>query len=128
MDDRTLRVLIADRADHVRSAVRLVLCQDPAVIVVGESADTESVLSDARDSRPDLVLIEWELPGQKDSFVVASLKAEWPGLAVIATSARCEARSAALAAGADEFVSKLEPPERLLEAVRECITAGGAAR
>ena len=112
------RVLIADRVDHIRSAVRLLLQQTAGVTVVGEAADAAQAISLAGAERPDMALLEWELPGQNDGSIVADLRAVRPGLVVIATSARVEARSAALAAGADGFVSKLDPPERLLEAVR----------
>ena len=114
------RVLIADRAPHIRSALGLVLRQTTDVMVIGEAADAEQAINLARAGRPDLVLLEWELPGQNGGSVVADLKAGRPGLMVVAVSARSEARVAALAAGADGFISKLDPPERLLAAMRDC--------
>lgn len=120
MGDNETRVLIADKVPHIRSALRLLLCQAPDVIVVGEAADVEHAVALAQEQRPDLVLLEWELPGQNGSFAVTEMEAARPGLMVIALSARLEARRAALAAGADVFVSKLDPPERLLAAVRDC--------
>jgi len=119
MNDKQTRVLIADQVEHIRSALRLVLRQDPDVTVVGEAADAERAVAEAQARRPDLVLVEWDLPGQHGSSIVADLKRAQPGLRVIATSARIEARRAALAAGADSFVSKLDPPERLLRAVHD---------
>ena len=127
MGDNEARVLIADKVPHVRSALRLLLCQATDVTIVGEAADAEHAVALAQEQRPDLVLLEWELPGQNGSSVVADLQAARPGLAVIAFSARIEARGASLDAGADSFVSKLDPPERLLAAMAECMGNKGQA-
>jgi DNA-binding NarL/FixJ family response regulator len=121
MDDKATRVLIADDRRHVRSAIRLLLRQQPHVTVVGEAVNTEQALELAAGQRPDLVLLDWELPGQNDAPALETLRTVWPGLAVIALSGRPEARRAALGAGADVFVSKGDPPERLLAAVDECM-------
>ena len=120
MDKQATRILIADNVPHIRSALRVLLRQTAGVTVVGEAADAEQAISLVGSERPDVALLEWELPGQNGSSIVADLKRAQPGLRVVATSARIEARCAALAAGADGFVSKLDPPERLLEAMREC--------
>jgi DNA-binding NarL/FixJ family response regulator len=103
--------------------VRLLLGQAPDMIVVGEAVDAKQAVALAAEQRPEVVLLEWELPGQNGSSVVADLQAARPGLMVIALSARLEARRSALAAGADGFVSKLDPPESLVAAVRECTSS-----
>jgi DNA-binding NarL/FixJ family response regulator len=70
------------------------------------------------------VLLDWELPGlQAANSLLPALRALCPRLSVIALSGKPEARRAALAAGADGFVSKGDPPERLMAAVSGC--AGG---
>ncbi|MBC7334651.1 MAG: response regulator transcription factor [Clostridia bacterium] len=118
MRERTLRVLIADGRARVRSALRLLLIQEPGVSVVGEAEDAARALSLALERRPDLVLLDWELPPLGGPAVLARLRTARPGLAVIALSGWPEARRAALASGVDAFVSKGDPPERLLAAVR----------
>ena len=50
--------------------------------------------------------------------MLSALRQACPGLHVIVLSARAEAYRAALDAGADDFVSKVDPPERLLAAIR----------
>lgn len=120
MDDKAMRVLIADDQPKVRSALRLLLKQEPDLIVVGEADDTGQALELVSRRRPDIVLLDWELPGQNDTPALSKLRAAQHGLVVIALSGRAEARQAALAAGVDAFVSKGDPPERLLEAVDDC--------
>jgi DNA-binding NarL/FixJ family response regulator len=120
MGDRIVRVLIADDQPQVCSALRLMLRQDPGTMVVAEASDADQAILLAATQQPDLVLLDWELRGQRDGSKLAELRAARPGLKVIALSGRPEARSAALAAGADMFVSKGDPPEQLLRAVDGC--------
>jgi len=120
MSERTLRVLIADSRPRVRSAMRLLLIQEPGVTVVGEAEDVEQALILVAERRPDLVLLDWELPRWGGRAALAGLRRVQPGLAVVALSGRPEARRSAEEAGVDGFVSKGEPPERLLAAVRAC--------
>ena len=139
-----MRVLLADDQAKVRSALRLVLEQQPGVHILGEAVDATGLLDWVKTARPDLVLLDWELPGLQaanpsiDSGRVPStalrqaqdgssgqgllptLRELCPGMAVIALSGRPEARRAALDAGVDAFVSKGDPPERLLAAVNDC--------
>ena len=118
--DDKLRVLIADDQPHVRSALLLLLRQESDVAVVGEAGDTDQALELVAGRQPDLVLLDWELPGRGGTATLARLQAARPGLLVIALSGRPEARRAALAAGVDVFVSKGEPPDQLLAAVEGC--------
>ncbi len=75
---------------------------------------------------PLVVLIDWELPGLHESKLSKDLLCCCPNLKVIALSSKFEARQAALAAGADAFVSKAEPPEAILAALNALIPAGCA--
>lgn len=115
-----VRVLIADDQPQVRSALRLLLRVKLGAATVGEASNLEQALELVGVERPDLVLLDWELPTQGGAAALARLRAAHPGLAVIALSSRLEARRAALAAGADAFVSKGEPPERLMASVDSC--------
>jgi DNA-binding NarL/FixJ family response regulator len=114
---RRMRVLLADDQTKVRSALRLLLEQEPGLSVVGEAAEAEDLLAQVEVTQPDLVLLDWELPGLRTDDRLSALRALCPQLKVIALSGQPEARRAALSAGADAFVSKGEPPERLLAAL-----------
>ena len=121
-----MRILLADDQTKVRSALRLLLEQEPGLSVVGEAAEAEGLLTQVQRTQPDLVLLDWELPGFQatDSLacpgqcLLSALHSLGCHLKVIALSGHVEAREEALAAGADAFVSKGDPPERLLTALR----------
>ena len=117
MDGEPIRVLIADDQPEVCSAVRLLLAHQPDVVVVGEARDLAQALVLSAQQNPDLVLLDWELPGQEDAGALESLRALDPGVVVIALSGQPQAQRAALSAGVDGFVSKGDPPERLLAAI-----------
>jgi pimeloyl-ACP methyl ester carboxylesterase len=70
---------------------------------------------------PDLVLLGWHLSGLKEVDLLPALRKICPQLHVIALSGWPEERQAALDAGADAFVCKCDPPERLLAAIADCL-------
>ena len=120
MGVRHMRVLLADDQSKGRSALRLLLEQDPGIQVLGEAVDTTGLLDWVKVACPDLVLLDWELPGLEADSLLPTLRELCPRLSVIALSGRPEARRAALDAGVDAFVSKGDPPERLLAVVNDC--------
>jgi DNA-binding NarL/FixJ family response regulator len=115
-----LHVLIADDQSPVRSALRLLLIQEPGATIVDEACDLAEILKLGHDTQPDLILLDWELPDQGGNAALVQVRTAWPDATVIALSGLPEARQAALAAGADAFVSKGDPPEQLMKAVRRC--------
>ena len=121
-----MHVLLADDQPTLRSAVRFLLEQEPDVLIVAEATDVASLLACAAELRPDLLLLDWELPGLNTTgsarLVINSLYASCPSLHIIVFSGRPEASRHALAVGASAFVSKADPPERLLAALRRVKT------
>jgi DNA-binding NarL/FixJ family response regulator len=114
-----MRVILADDQAKVRSALRLLLEYQPDVEILGEAVDTTGLLDWVKAVCPDLVLLDWELPGLPVAALLPLLNDYCPGLRVIALSSRPEVHQLALEAGADAFASKGDPPERLLRAIDE---------
>jgi DNA-binding NarL/FixJ family response regulator len=112
-----MRVLIADDETQVRSALRLHLEEGAGVTVVDEADNSNDLLAKVDAARPDLLLLDWELPPSGGCAVLRALQAVWPELVVLVLSGRPEARSEALEAGATAFVSKADSPEHLLTAI-----------
>jgi DNA-binding NarL/FixJ family response regulator len=112
-----MRILLADHQSKIRFALRTLLEQQPGLEIVGEAVDVEELLAQTEVAAPDLVLLDWKLRGLTVVDLLPALRRICPGLTVIALSGRPEERQAALDAGADAFVSKIDPPERLLAAI-----------
>jgi DNA-binding NarL/FixJ family response regulator len=107
------RVFLADSQPEVRSALRLLLL-DLDMQVVGEAADWAAVLKKAAGTRPDMVVVDWELIPTGSSL--PALRATCPAAVVIILISHLDARAqAALSAGADSFISKGETPDRVTE-------------
>lgn len=116
---RAARILLADDQPVLCSALRLLLEQEPGLDIVGEASDAHSLLLSIISIQPDLVLLDWELPGIAAATLLYLLHTQLPQLQVIALSSRPEAHQAALDAGVAAFVSKGDPPERLLHTIEE---------
>jgi DNA-binding NarL/FixJ family response regulator len=58
-----MRVLLADDQPALRSAVRFLLEQEPDLSIVGEVGDVAGLMERVAALHPDLLLLDWELPG-----------------------------------------------------------------
>ena len=112
-----VRILLADEEFNVRYGLRVLLEEQTHSQIVGEAADSEELMALVYAACPDLLLMSWGLPGRESADLLDALQRACKELYVIVLSGRPEARRAALDAGANAFVSKVEPPERLLAAI-----------
>ncbi len=113
-----LRVLVADDQADVRYALRtlLQLAKELEAEVVGEVTNTEHLLAQVEVLKPDLLLLDWKPPGSR---AITYLRSLYPAMHIIVLSLRAEARQSALVAGADAFVYKGDPVEKLVEAIQK---------
>jgi DNA-binding NarL/FixJ family response regulator len=114
-----MNVVLAVRQAHARLALELLLSEEPGVIIVGAASETEGLLALTRTAHPDLVVLEWGLPGRPAEAVLAEAHAlaGWPRFLVLGCDPGL--KPGALQAGADAFVLVGDPPELLLAALRE---------
>ena len=119
MADMTLAILIGDAQPRVRFGLHVLLEEQPGWRVAGEAVDAPALLDEIRGGCPDLVLLDWELPGMPAEELLATIRRACPDLRVIFMSGEDELRGVALRAGADVFAYKADPPEKLLRLIRE---------
>jgi DNA-binding NarL/FixJ family response regulator len=113
-----VRVLLADDDVHVRSALRLLLEDEPGMAIVGESTSAEGLFDQVAAARPGVVLVDWELPGLRSDGIIERLRTLQPSPRLIALSGRPEAHEEVLRAGIQDFVCKGDAPEALLRTLR----------
>lgn len=112
------RVLLADDQMKIRSALRLLLEQESDFVVSGETADATGLLLAVAEKEPDLLLLDWELPGLPTAQLLRLLKYERPSLKIIAMSSHPEVEQQVINVGAHAFLSKSVTPEKVLAVIR----------
>jgi two-component system response regulator DesR len=113
-----MRILIADRRKEVRDALAFLLSQEPGIRVVGEPANSQELLDSLEAVRPEVVLLDCELPGLSTADLLAKLHVLQSSIKVFVLCSRTEMGQAALAAGAHTFIDKRAHPKRLVTALR----------
>ena len=117
----TVRVLVADDQDLVRTGLSMILDAQPGIEVVGQAADGHAAVELARRLRPDVCLVDIRMPGL-DGIEVTELLAgrgvpDPMAVVVITTFDLDEYVHGALRAGARGFLLKDAGPELLVQAV-----------
>lgn len=115
------RLVIADDDETIRALLRMTLAEEEYDIV--EAADGNEALERVAEGRPDLVLLDWKMPGQHGSLVLDELKARHPTLPVIVLTAEQQDHHRALAESlrADAFLTKPFSPLELLETIERLL-------
>jgi DNA-binding NarL/FixJ family response regulator len=113
-----LNILISDAQSRVRFGLHILLEQQPGWRVSGEAENAQALLEAIDCGCPDLVLLDWELPGMPARDLLTVIRQACPHLWIVFMSGKAELRQASLKAGADVFAYKADPPEKLLELIR----------
>lgn len=115
------RIVIVDDDDWVRRLLRTTLSAEDYEIA--EATDGDEGLRLIRDTAPDLVLLDWQMPGAHGSLVLDALREERPTLPVIVLTAeaRQSQRDLAESLGAAVYLKKPFSPLELLQAVERLL-------
>jgi DNA-binding NarL/FixJ family response regulator len=114
-----MRTVLADGQPTVRDALRDLVTHGLGMQVVGEARTLQTLRRQVQAHRPDLAIVDWGLLAQPAS-ALAGLRAFSPGLRIVVIGLRPEMRPAALAAGADGFVSKMDAPDVVAGILQPC--------
>lgn len=118
-----MRVLIADDNTSVRSALCLML-KEAGDFVIAEASDANDLLVAVKEECPDLVLLDWDLPGITDGEIIPALRAICPGLPVVVLSSSPEVKAPAFDAGASDFLDKASPPDKVRDILGKHLPGG----
>ena len=112
-------IMIADDEEKVRSALRLLIEHEEGLDVAGEAGDMHTLMEKIDSCQPDLILLDWELPGFQPAEHLAILHQVKTTLRVIALSGRFPSHETLIKSGVDDFVSKGDPPNSVLSAIHK---------
>ncbi|MEL6617039.1 MAG: response regulator transcription factor, partial [Bacteroidota bacterium] len=115
-----IRVLIADDHPAFRQGLASFLAGEPDVDVVGQAKDGREALALARDLRPDVLVLDLEMPGFTGIQVTETLRSDAPEVCVLILSAYEDEDYifGVLDHGAAGYLTKQEPLDATLDAIR----------
>ena len=117
---RALLLLIADDNRTARAGLRALLesvARDGNDFEIVEAEDGAQAVEIIAKRKPDLVLIDVQMPQLNGIEATRIIKARWPAIRVIVLTMYRTHQADALAAGADTFLLKGSAPDRLLDAI-----------
>jgi DNA-binding NarL/FixJ family response regulator len=119
MGDAPMRVLLVDDHALVRSAIRQAL-EAPDIEVVGEASSAEELLAIGPELRPDLILLDIDLPGLSGITALRELAPRLPATRIVMLTVSSDHHDllSAIRSGADGYLTKDLSGEALLRAVR----------
>jgi len=115
-----IRILMLDDQTIMRIGLGMFLNAQPDMEVVAEAMDSRSALTKARESQPDVTVMEIRMSGTSGIQTIEQLRQECPQTRILVLTVyedQAHARSA-LAAGASAYVVKRAPTSDLLRAIR----------
>ena len=121
-----IRVLLADDHSIVRDGLRRIIEASGQMSVVAESANGHDAVTQARQEKPDVAVIDISMPGLDGLEVTSRLGTYCPELPVLILTMHEEDQYIirAIEAGAKGYITKRSAPEQLVNAI-EKIHAGG---
>ncbi len=121
-----IRILVADDHTMFREGLKRVLEAEPNMEVVGEASNGQETLEKAKQTRPDIVLLDVSMPGRGGLETAQDLKKRNPDTRILMLSAHPEDHYAirCLKGGADGYMTKDQAAERLIQAILK-IRGGG---
>jgi two-component system, OmpR family, phosphate regulon response regulator PhoB len=123
MNGQRPKVMLVEDEDAVRLLLRLTLELGSVEII--EARDGDTALETCLAELPDVVFLDWTLPGRSGIEVCREIRAQpaTEETTIIMLTARSgeEERRAGLAAGANDYISKPFSPEQLLDKLRELL-------
>ena len=119
MNERT--IFLAEGEKHVREALHLLLDDHANIVVMGEADHAESLLAQVCQRPPDVILLDWALPGLHPQRLLAALRKHCPSTRILVTSVRPEHAKPAFEFGVDAFLLKQLLPDQFVNKLEDAL-------
>lgn len=115
-----IKVLAVDDHPLIREGITALLANQADIALVGEAADGDAALRQCRAYRPDLVLLDLQMPGLSGIDAISAIRGEFPAIRIIVltTYGGDDLARRALSAGAHAYILKSTVRRDLLDTIR----------
>lgn len=122
----TVRIVLADDHDLVRSGIKALLSMVDGVEVIAEARTGQELINVVEALIPDLVMTDISMPGMDGITAIAHIKQSRPGVRLLVLSMydTVDFVKRAVASGANGYLMKDAPPFELEQAVRSVMATG----
>jgi DNA-binding NarL/FixJ family response regulator len=115
---KILRILLADDNPALHSALALQLETRLNARVVGEAYNMDDLLTNLNLLHPNLVILDWDLPGLPKTGQLTALRKLDPELKIVIIASQPEVAQLASNAHADAYVCRCDPPEQMVQVLQ----------
>jgi two-component system, NarL family, response regulator NreC len=118
--EKQITVVLADDHNVIRTGLRAMLEAEADLRVIGEASDAPTAQKLVRDRKPDVLVLDLQMPGAEPARDVPALREEVPGTAIVVLTMQADPRRARdlLRAGASGYVLKQAAERQLTAAIR----------
>jgi DNA-binding NarL/FixJ family response regulator len=118
---RAVRIILADDHEVVRAGMKAMLAAHSGIEVVGEARNGEEAIAQARDLKPDVVVMDLSMPVLDGADATMRLTRELPGIKVLVLTSHADRGNLMrlMEAGAAGYVLKRAAADELVRAIRE---------
>ncbi len=119
----SIRVVLVEDNQIFREALELLLALQPGVVVIASIDNGSSAAAVVRELQPDVVLLDYRLPGMNGLEVTREIRAGSPGVSVVCLTASASGREIdeLYAAGAVACLTKDEELDEIVAAIRRAV-------
>ena len=124
--EREITVVLADDHNVIRTGLRAMLEADDGLRVIGEAADAPAAQKLVRDRRPDVLVLDLNMPGAEPASDIPALREEVPSTRIVVLTMQSDPRRARelLRAGASGYVLKQAAERQLTAAIKAAADDG----
>jgi CheY-like chemotaxis protein len=120
---KKMQILVVDNQPRARQSMKALLGAWYPAAELREAADGYQAVQLVEEFQPDVILMDARMPRMSGLEVVRYIKGKSPHIKIIVLSMYTDIKVEALAAGADAFVSKSEPPENIRETLEDIFSS-----
>ncbi|MCU0375797.1 MAG: response regulator transcription factor [Chitinophagaceae bacterium] len=121
-----IRVFIYDDSVARRQSLQALIALTPELVYCGEAENCDNVLAEMQYAHPDVVLMDINMPGTNGIKGLISIRSHFPEIKVLMQTVFDETDKVfeSIKNGANGYVLKKDPPEKLVEAIKEAFLGG----